>query len=248
MRNPATFNFIDHARDELRTHSSAAQDAKFFTSGATIKEVEDVYVFFKAACNAYWKSGRTNTVMLEEEDPKAFALFLTWLTTGDITNCLEYIEITGCETQNDRAHLTLHTKQKQQLQDCYFLGEYLMSTGFKNGTMDVYLSMLKMIHCVHNKTPRFSAKEITSFYTYTSHSSTLRRFLQDLALSIPSEDFDEMIMSRFAELKLVQDVAKQLQLQLKDAEGIKQFQMPWDKDFCHYHEHPGAAEGYSCTK
>lgn len=49
--------------------------------------------FFKAACNEEWESGKTNTVTLEDDDPKLFSIFLTWVVTGDPSICVEWIQV-----------------------------------------------------------------------------------------------------------------------------------------------------------
>ncbi|PVH75302.1 hypothetical protein DL98DRAFT_350208, partial [Cadophora sp. DSE1049] len=79
--------------------------------------------FFKSACNEAWESGRTNTVTLEDEDPKLFITFATWVATGSVEAC------SGWEVM----------KLWHYLCRVYILGDFLGSRNFRNAIMKILI-------------------------------------------------------------------------------------------------------------
>jgi hypothetical protein len=53
--------------------------------------------FFNAACKKEWASGQSsnisNTVVLDEENPETFNIFLVWLTTGTIKGAANLVRV-----------------------------------------------------------------------------------------------------------------------------------------------------------
>lgn len=83
--------------------------------------------FFKRASTKLWKSGQTRIIILEEEEPEIFSIFLAWLLTGSFDNSAEYIRTPvyfddSCEAEKD-ANSRTNGKQRGQLFKCYVLGD-----------------------------------------------------------------------------------------------------------------------------
>jgi hypothetical protein len=110
--------------------------------------------FFKAACKEYWKSGRTKTVILDEEEPETFAVFLTWIYTGSIKNSVDFVEpleldIIGIreedwalsENEGKRAPFQLILEDQWfKLAKCFVLSEFLQAPNFQNAVTDMLVS------------------------------------------------------------------------------------------------------------
>ncbi|KAG9244191.1 hypothetical protein BJ878DRAFT_551036, partial [Calycina marina] len=90
--------------------------------------------FFKSACNDNWKSGRTNTVTLADDDVTDFTIFLTWLHTRNLRQSTELNSLFG----NFNTELFI-----RKLVDCYALGDVLLAERFQNCLMNSLIASIK---------------------------------------------------------------------------------------------------------
>lgn len=91
-------------------------------------------------------SGRTNTITLEEGDPKVFGIFLTWLSVGSIENAEDLVEIVELDEKKPNTHKFRHEFRHRlydQLVECYILAEDLQCKNFQNHVMDKIISVVK---------------------------------------------------------------------------------------------------------
>ncbi|KAK0115545.1 hypothetical protein ONS95_000178 [Cadophora gregata] len=150
----------------------------------------DASGFFKAACNEKWESGRTNTVTLSREKPAIFAIFATWLLTGDITNFESFVQdmnffsgggddnTSDPETYRD---VERHNLKMDHLFDSYILGDFLMAPAFKETIMDHLFEYSRGYAVAELISFRFNINPVrlNEIYDATGEDSPLRRFIID---------------------------------------------------------------------
>ncbi|PVH75305.1 hypothetical protein DL98DRAFT_593300 [Cadophora sp. DSE1049] len=81
------------------------------------------------------ESGRSGTVTLEEEDPKLFMLFATWVMRGLMSNYTEYLRVNASAEDENRIQ---RLAQWHQLARAYVLGGFLLGLPFQNTMMDKF--------------------------------------------------------------------------------------------------------------
>jgi hypothetical protein len=95
-----------------------------------------------------------STVVLEEDDPEIYAIFLVWLTTGTISAAEHLfpgppfdstpidlarpttVDLRKATAVNVQGRIFYIDKQLYQLFECYFHGDFLQSQSFQNYIMD----------------------------------------------------------------------------------------------------------------
>ncbi|KAH7319406.1 hypothetical protein BKA65DRAFT_569783 [Rhexocercosporidium sp. MPI-PUGE-AT-0058] len=151
---------------------------EFFINGEVICAQSE---FFKAACRDQWQSGRSRVITLVEDDPKLIAIFLTWLATGDIERCPDFVEVTA--TPNAEAILVEQNyAQWEQLRCCYNLGDVLLAPAFKNAAMNLLIEASETLLIGHNMFPCRTIQELETVYETTQKGSGLRKLVVDLAV------------------------------------------------------------------
>ncbi|KAG4414301.1 hypothetical protein IFR04_012547 [Cadophora malorum] len=141
---------------------------------------------FKVACNDRWDSGQSNEIVLKEDDPKIFGIFLTWLLTGSIDNTSDMISIKSVsessdsreENEQDENRLESVTSRYKQLLTCYFYGNFLQSKGFQNHIMDAIISLSKSIFEDDDLIGVWE-DEVIRIWKNTPKSSPLTQFVLD---------------------------------------------------------------------
>ena len=98
--------------------------------------------FFKAACNPQWESGKINTVNLEEDNETIFGTFLTWVTTRDIEDAVDLVEVSE-DTDNSELRKSSMERRYDQLVQCFILGDLLQAAAFQNDAMDTIILLSK---------------------------------------------------------------------------------------------------------
>ncbi|KAH9220681.1 hypothetical protein DL95DRAFT_479402, partial [Leptodontidium sp. 2 PMI_412] len=152
----------------------------FIQKGIIINESD----FFKAACNDHWESGKSNEVVLKEDDPKIFGIFLTWLLTKSIDNSNDMIVVPEARKRDwsQEERLSAATGRYSQLLNCYFYASFLQSTGFQNHVMDSIIALCKDIFYDDNDVVGMREDELVRIFKNTEESSPLRRFVLDYFL------------------------------------------------------------------
>ncbi|KAH9220682.1 hypothetical protein DL95DRAFT_479405 [Leptodontidium sp. 2 PMI_412] len=119
--------------------------------------------FFKAVCRERWKSGRSRVIILVEDDPTLFAIFLSWLATGDIESCSEFLEVAA--PPHSEVKLIEQTyAQWEQLRRCYNLGNFLLAPPFKNAAVNLLIETSKSLLMSHNMFPCRTVQELETVY------------------------------------------------------------------------------------
>jgi hypothetical protein len=152
--------------------------------------------FFKAATDSNWESGRSNLVILAEDDPKIFGIFLAWLTTSDITSAADLVEIPEAKHEKgkkDEEHEQAMDRLAEQLVMSFILGDRLLAENFQNSIMDAIVSTAKRYFeecsCLFG-----SHKIVNKIYENTPANSPLRTFMVNQCLGIANfEKFAEML-------------------------------------------------------
>ncbi|EPE24677.1 hypothetical protein GLAREA_08530 [Glarea lozoyensis ATCC 20868] len=214
--------------------------------------------FFKTACKKEWKSGRDNVVCLEEDDPKIFALFLAWLTTGSIkasNNIFPTPKLDGISVDDhvrtadneNRIHdiiMNDNSSRFYQLLECYFLGDCLQSEAFQNHIIDEILVIIRYRDHIRYHYPKLNAiclctgfRAIQTFYAKTTAKSPLRRLLLEYHLHMKVELTSEY-MAKFIKGGL-QDYVFEMFAIAKKFYGTSFSTAPWDRYPCYYHSHGG---------
>jgi len=133
--------------------------------------------FFKAACNEHWESGKTNTVILAEDDPIIFSIFLTWLVSGDVNRSADLLPfLNPCQ---EKATKIFSRKHLMQLVKCYVLGDALQAEQFCNSIMDAIVSRCEQFKKSHNSIPCSTAPVINYIIENTKSKSPLLELLLD---------------------------------------------------------------------
>jgi hypothetical protein len=212
--------------------------------------------FLPGACNERWESGRTNTVKLKEDDPRLFALFLTWLSTGDVRNASEFhdtpnlIPPTAKDSATSSANEIINLSQDddkediqiEQLSQCYVLGEWLQAPKFCDSIMHAMIQNCKIQYTKRRKVAASAAEILSFIFSHTVESSPLRRLVVDNFLK--SAPWDHKLMEDHAGINefyhsLSRESMKSLETKVPPV-------WPWEKDQCAYHVNSGEA-GKSCT-
>ncbi|KAH7403207.1 hypothetical protein BKA64DRAFT_776577 [Cadophora sp. MPI-SDFR-AT-0126] len=142
--------------------------------------------FFKVACNDRWESGQTNEIILKEDDPVIFGIFLTWLLTSSIDNTSDMISVktvshtsdSSEELEQDENRLDSATSRYRQLLTCYFYGNFLQSKGFQNHVMDSIVSLSRVVYVTDDLVGMWE-DEIIRIWKNTPKNSPLRKFVLD---------------------------------------------------------------------
>lgn len=97
---------------------------------------------FKAACNPDWESGRTNTIKLEKEDPDIVPVFLGWCY-NDVIDVNEVQTVLTVGYTDTKSLFTPKRWEWYQLTRAYVLGDFLLSSDFKNTIMNELVRISK---------------------------------------------------------------------------------------------------------
>jgi len=197
--------------------------------------------FFKAACNERWESGRSGTITLEDDDPKLFSIFLTWILTGDIGNAAECLAMEW-ETRKDGHYAFM------QLAKCYVLGDVLQSSTFCNYIIDVIVSQSERYSVQFGYMMGTAPSEIEYIWTSTASTSPLCCVILDTMAADGAPDDDPtaalsvLRCSGWAEFYY--DLCQRL---FKAFRNEEELEPAWKKESCIYHTHPDQVEGYTCA-
>jgi hypothetical protein len=200
------------------------------------------------ACNPRWESGRSNQIILEEEDPTTFALFLAWVQTSRIESAECFIEVSidriPFETSSNIG------SQWTQLCACFVSGDYLQAYDFKNCVMDLLVLNCRMQHYFLGLRAGTDPKDLSYIYQKTNRGSPLRQLVIDIVVTSPAHPIpnyqNHSILSQYlVELaSYAINEAKESRLTGKPCS----FRVPWKNDPCRYHTHPYHPVSYSCTR
>jgi hypothetical protein len=198
--------------------------------------------FFETACNDQWESRRTNAVTLADTDSDIFALFLTWLLTGNIEDAEELIDMAG---DDDEAKKRTSSQQFLQLAECFVLGDEIQCLTFCNHIMDqiikIFFADFKL-DCIAGT----NWEAIDYIYSNTLNDSHLRMVIIDNFIdnfdfeesSLPEPDPDFPLPQRY-----YLDLAQRLGTAWIHKERTKSV---WAKDPCTCHKHPIGEHQASC--
>ena len=202
--------------------------------------------FFMAACDKRWGSGRTCRVMLEEQSPEIFAIFMSWLISGELHEAATFIDLPDVAT-GEKVPATTFNARWNQLARCFILGDFLQAAEFKNTVVDALLEDQKRYSKDYNKLGGTAAREIILVWANTTKDAPIRRIVLDMAASqIDNLRYLEDEATDAAMQEYLFELASRL---IGHRWGRFTAQCPWLKDVCSsYHQHPGMPEGYSCTK
>ncbi|CZT03091.1 uncharacterized protein RAG0_09958 [Rhynchosporium agropyri] len=148
--------------------------------------------FFRAACEEPVRNSCRRTITLHDTDLTLFDIFISWLTTGNISTSSELRGITKSahgeteeeeeEEEEEAILIEQHYALWDQLCGCYNLGDELLSPGFKNAVMDLLVKISGHL-VMHLKTfPCRTTYELETIYKTTFPGSGLRRLVVDLAI------------------------------------------------------------------
>ncbi|KAH6711330.1 hypothetical protein BKA61DRAFT_692965 [Leptodontidium sp. MPI-SDFR-AT-0119] len=97
------------------------------------------------------------------DDPTLFAIFLSWLATGDIESCSEFLE--GAAPPHSEVKLIEQTyAQWEQLRRFYNLGNFLLAPSFKNAAVNLLIETSKSLLMSHNMFPCRTVQELETVY------------------------------------------------------------------------------------
>ena len=209
-----------------------------FTTHATI--LCGVSRFFETACSTRWDCGRSRIITLEDHQPPDFAAFLTWALTGNVQKAATFVEFDGYTGDERKAALG---RQWTQLARLHILGDYLLSSKFKNMVIDLLLGCQKRYSEEFVVIPGTSPLEVAYVWNRTTATSPLRKIVLEhrICFGLPKASSVNQIHLGFCQ-QLAEYAIEKYQ------RGLPRVN-PWDLDWCtHYHDHPDRKEGYSCTK
>lgn len=123
-----------------------------------------------------WSSQRADprVITLEDDDPAAFALYVTWLYSGKLPILPEKDEHNSI-TPNDSL---LENEGYATLAHAYILGERLMDALFKNAICDAYVLYARGSPPAKRLYP--TNEDIRLLYEGTNEKSPIRRLLVDI--------------------------------------------------------------------
>lgn len=193
--------------------------------------------FFKAACNDQWESGRTNTVTLEEDDPKIFSIFLTWLSTGNVKDAAEFLPFD--KEDKDASFLAF-----DQLVKCFILGNVLGALPFRNKIADFVVLYTRLFLDTHKSIVGAAPDKIQYIWSNTVDGSPLREIVLDNYVAKIGRGHVSAMSSVAGLSDFYCNVAQKAILCLRTTKTP----LPsWKKTLCTYHEHPDQLEGYDCA-
>lgn len=179
--------------------------------------------FFQAATSDRWECGREKNVQLEEEDPRIFSIFLTWMLTGNITNSGELVRIDSLYPGDDSAKLAKWLESLwNQLARCWIMSTFLQAPHFGNHLVDILLLATKKYFECTGGVLGMSATSLTLIHRSTVASSPLRRILIDNYIAAPCPKEDEFWA------------------RVSAAGVLTKFKSAWQEDAGKYHESPGS--------
>ncbi|EHL02267.1 hypothetical protein M7I_1697 [Glarea lozoyensis 74030] len=132
---------------------------------------------------------RSRTFAPPDEDPNIFALFLVWLTNGNIDAAEDLVQIRSSPLGGLRCEALKKLVKEMdlrffQLVDCYYLGSDIQSEEFQNFVMDSIVDLVTERTSQTGSVPKgeisalaSSTKEIHEIYVKTWADSPLRMFL-----------------------------------------------------------------------
>lgn len=192
--------------------------------------------FFEAACHAHWETGKSRTVTLEDQDPDVFAIFVTWVLTGNVKSSTKFIEVQSSESEEVKAiRLPL---QWNQLAKCYVLGDFLQAPGFKNAVIDMLLYNMQLYHNDCELLAGWSSDQINYIYSNTTAGSQLRRIIVELVADRGGNPY----------VRHVDYLYELAELTMKKYHAGTARHTPFSKPRCTFHEHPDQPAGYTCTR
>ena len=181
--------------------------------------------FFRAALSEPWKEAEERAVTLPCDEPEIFSIFCRFLYTGQIFSIKDgdYKMTPVPEAPNRH-----RDAEWGRLPDAWILGEKLLSTSFKDATVDAIIA--KVVD--RNAWPTAMQEDI---YPKSSGSSKIRKLLVDIA----AWEWTEDSMSRREQgqewAQFYFDLSTTL---IKiNREGTKREAPYKGEDTCIYHEH-----------
>jgi hypothetical protein len=180
--------------------------------------------FFQAATSDRWGCGREKNVQLEEEDPRIFSIFLTWMLTGNITNSGELVRIDSLYPGDDSAKLAKWLESLwDQLVRCWIMSTFLQAPRFGNHLVDILLLATKKYFECTGRVLGMSATSLKLIYGSTVASSPLRRILIDNYTAALCTKQEEPWAKSSPEIMLY---------------FCQKFKSAWQEDAGKYHENP----------
>ena len=183
--------------------------------------------FFASALNSNsdwdWKESHDNSFTMEDETPKYFKVFVQFLYTGKL---FVVTDVEDSEESNEDG--ARRTSELKYLENCWVLGETVLSTSFKDAITDALIARMK-------ECGRFPITMHQAMYRNSGGSCGMRRLLVDVTVwKWP----DYIMSSRSQHVDYMQfffDVAVAMnQLKHKGLKGARPFSK---EDTCLYHDH-----------
>ncbi|RDW82789.1 hypothetical protein BP6252_03901 [Coleophoma cylindrospora] len=206
--------------------------------------------YFEAACreNSGCSDGAVIEVCLAHVDPKIFGIYVTWLYMTNLTASDDFVKFPKAEAdapnlqpQLRRALFYRLEAQREQLVECYCLGDFLQAPKFQNATMNLLIENGSRDAAHRERIREPLMVDIKSVYRNTKAGSPLR------ALTV-----DAVIYSHGARNQLKPDILEFWQDLGKKAMDLLANKAlpsnPFLMDPCTFHIHPDKRDGFQCPE
>ena len=178
-------------------------------------------------------------MVLEEDDPALFSIFLTWVVSGDIEKAPSLRRDPAPQDEE----VDSNEDYIQQLLKSYVLGDFLQAEDFQNSVMDLLVQRCKRssknpsVCCPPGLDPR----SINYIMSNSVPDALIRRMLFDYWSAVVDIN-DEMEASTPKEF--YHELSMRIIFEFRSGNPLR---APWDKYNCAYHYHSSQPDGYSCT-
>ncbi|KAI9047591.1 hypothetical protein LZ554_008304 [Drepanopeziza brunnea f. sp. 'monogermtubi'] len=183
------------------------------------------------------------SVVLEEEDPVLFTIFLNWLVIGEVKTRPELVAVPARTLNDLKAH---YHAQWKQLSECFALGEVLQAPNFRNDAIDQLLIKANECLSIQSSFPIHTDQDLQDLYQASQPHSCLKRLIVDLAvLNLGLPAFDNLDLANPVLAEFFKDVVKESCAQMRERYLEVQ---PWDRDVCTYHDHSHEQVDFVCKR
>jgi len=193
-------------------------------------------------------------VTLIEDDPKIFSIFLTWISTSNLEDAEELVEVipppNKSLSDNEKSECLRSVENRfDQLVFCFALGDSIRSYGFKNAVMDLMIPLIYTAGAELNKVLGSHPKAISLVYNNTPEGSMLRKLIVDTILCwiVPEEFVEKLPGGTDETLALPPDFLREILLRSMKERDDGSFREPSTSTLYRYHEHPDQPDRHSCN-
>lgn len=204
--------------------------------------------FFATACKEEWLKGKNNTITLDEEDPKVFAIFVTWILTKGLDAAdLDELMLPDDPSYDETKALSILKSRIKQLIPGISLADQLICPDFHNAVIDEILRLGNIGVKEYNVAILTNQRCIKLVYEHAQAGSKLRQLLLDFAFTLSQNGVNDIVKPGYTIPEFVGDFLSATYRRLKNPQKTISVQLPPSLPTCMYHIHPDQEKAYKCT-